>query len=222
MRAAIRCCSPRPTGLADRLLPSFNASPLGIPHRFINLRTGRRARQAKPIRRRPALSSRSSASSAAPPATTAIAPPPSGRSVAHVRASLEDRPARRRDRLHDRRVDRAAARPSGRRRDSYYEYLWDGWDLLGDRDCLAMYRTAAPRAILKHQAQRVDGRLVVRRRRFRNRQAHQLAAGRACILLRRPARPGRSARVRRRLHAQLGRGSAALRRAARKRSTPRP
>src|SRR3569832_96570 len=26
--------------LADRLLPSFNASPLGIPHRFINLRTG--------------------------------------------------------------------------------------------------------------------------------------------------------------------------------------
>ncbi len=27
-------------GLADRLLPSFNASPLGIPHRFINLRTG--------------------------------------------------------------------------------------------------------------------------------------------------------------------------------------
>ncbi|HWU93652.1 MAG TPA: glycoside hydrolase family 47 protein, partial [Sphingomicrobium sp.] len=26
--------------LAERLLPSFNASPLGIPHRFINLRTG--------------------------------------------------------------------------------------------------------------------------------------------------------------------------------------
>ena len=26
--------------LADRLLPSFNASPLGIPHRYINLRTG--------------------------------------------------------------------------------------------------------------------------------------------------------------------------------------
>ena len=26
--------------LADRLLPSFNASPIGIPHRFINLKTG--------------------------------------------------------------------------------------------------------------------------------------------------------------------------------------
>src|SRR6185437_3681717 len=26
--------------LADRLLPSFNASPIGVPHRFINLRTG--------------------------------------------------------------------------------------------------------------------------------------------------------------------------------------
>ncbi len=42
--------------------------------------------------------------------------------------------------------------------DSYYEYLWDGWDLLGDRDCLAMYRTVTA-AILKHQAQRVNGRL---------------------------------------------------------------
>jgi mannosyl-oligosaccharide alpha-1,2-mannosidase len=26
--------------LADRLLPSFDASPIGIPHRYINLRTG--------------------------------------------------------------------------------------------------------------------------------------------------------------------------------------
>ncbi|MFL6726675.1 MAG: glycoside hydrolase family 47 protein, partial [Sphingomicrobium sp.] len=34
--------------------------------------------------------------------------------------------------------------------DSYYEYLWDGWDLLGDRDCLRMYR-ACTAAILKHQ-----------------------------------------------------------------------
>ena len=37
--------------------------------------------------------------------------------------------------------------------DSYYEYLWDGWDLLGDRDCLRMYR-ACTAAILKHQPQR--------------------------------------------------------------------
>jgi mannosyl-oligosaccharide alpha-1,2-mannosidase len=27
---------------ADRLMPSFAASPLGIPHRFVNLRTGAR------------------------------------------------------------------------------------------------------------------------------------------------------------------------------------
>src|SRR5690349_8922814 len=34
---------------ADRLLPSFSASPIGIPHRFINLRTGAlRGRETNP------------------------------------------------------------------------------------------------------------------------------------------------------------------------------
>jgi len=40
--------------------------------------------------------------------------------------------------------------------DSYFEYLWDGWDLLGDRDCLAMYR-ACTKAILKHQRAELNG-----------------------------------------------------------------
>jgi mannosyl-oligosaccharide alpha-1,2-mannosidase len=35
--------------------------------------------------------------------------------------------------------------------DSYYEYLWDGWDLLGDRDCLRMYRILTA-AIIKQQS----------------------------------------------------------------------
>ena len=35
--------------LADRLLPSFDASPLGLPHRFINLKTGAiRGRETNP------------------------------------------------------------------------------------------------------------------------------------------------------------------------------
>jgi mannosyl-oligosaccharide alpha-1,2-mannosidase len=42
--------------------------------------------------------------------------------------------------------------------DSYYEYLWDGWDLLGDRDCLRMSR-ACTAAILAHQRLERDGRL---------------------------------------------------------------
>ena len=64
--------------LADRLLPSFAASPLGIPHRFINLRTGAFAAR-KPTRPRPAPSFPNSASSAARPATTATAPRRSAR-----------------------------------------------------------------------------------------------------------------------------------------------
>ena len=42
--------------------------------------------------------------------------------------------------------------------DSYYEYLWDGWDLLGDRDCLSMYRICTA-AILQHQPQMIGGHL---------------------------------------------------------------
>ena len=35
--------------LADRLIPSFAASPIGIPHRYINLRTGAvRGRETNP------------------------------------------------------------------------------------------------------------------------------------------------------------------------------
>jgi Glycosyl hydrolase family 47 len=42
--------------------------------------------------------------------------------------------------------------------DSYYEYLWDGWDLFGDADLLAWYRTHTE-AILRRQAIEIDGRL---------------------------------------------------------------
>jgi mannosyl-oligosaccharide alpha-1,2-mannosidase len=42
--------------------------------------------------------------------------------------------------------------------DSFFETLWDGWDLFGDRDCLAGYR-ACTAAILAHQPDRRDGRL---------------------------------------------------------------
>ncbi len=214
MRAAIRCCSPRRAICADRLLPSFNASPLGIPHRFINLRTGAvRGPETNPAETGTFIPEFGFLSRR--PATIAIATAAKRALVVDVRAALEDRPARRRDRLHDRRVeepprdDRAAVRqllrisvgrlgPARRPR------------LPGD------VPDAAPRAILQAPAADAWRPPVVRRRRFRNRQAHQLGAGRARILLWRPARAGRSARVRRGLHAQLGRGSEPLRRASRR------
>ena len=61
---------------ANRLLPSFDASPIGIPHRFINLKTGLFV-DRRPIPLRPEPSFRSSAFSAGPPAMIATARPPS-------------------------------------------------------------------------------------------------------------------------------------------------
>ena len=42
--------------------------------------------------------------------------------------------------------------------DSYYETLWDAWDLLGDADCRRMYE-ACTAAILRHQREMKDGDL---------------------------------------------------------------
>src|SRR5690349_6854816 len=134
--------------LADRLLPSFNVSPIGIPHRYINLRTGTlRGRETNP-------------------AETGTFIPEFG---ILSRATGDDRYRAAAKRalvsMFERRskiglladsIDCTTGEWKSRRAtigppsDSYYEYLWDGWDLLGDRDCLRMYR-ACTAAILKHQ-----------------------------------------------------------------------
>ena len=141
---------------ADRLLPSFAASPLGIPHRFVNLRTGKlRGRETNP-------------------AETGTFIPEFG---FLSRATGDDRyrnaAKRAQVSMFERRsnsglladsIDCMTGEWKSRRAtigppsDSYYEYLWDGWDLLGDRDCLRMYR-ACTAAILKHQPRTIGGRL---------------------------------------------------------------
>ena len=134
--------------LADRLLPSFAASPIGIPHRFINLKTG--------ALRDPVTN----------PAETGTSLPEFG---FLGRATGDDRyraaAKRAQVAMFERRskiglladaIDCMTGEWKSRRAtigppsDSYYEYLWDGWDLLHDRDCLAMYRVCTA-AILKHQ-----------------------------------------------------------------------
>jgi mannosyl-oligosaccharide alpha-1,2-mannosidase len=134
--------------LADRLLPSFNASPHGIPHRYINLRTGALRRQVTN------------------PAETGSFIPEFGflsRATGddHYRAAAKRAQVsmfERRSRIGlladamdcmtgEWKSRRATIGPPS---DSYYEYLWDGWDLLRDRDCLLMYR-ACTAAILEHQ-----------------------------------------------------------------------
>jgi mannosyl-oligosaccharide alpha-1,2-mannosidase len=134
--------------LADRLLPSFDASPIGIPHRYINLRTG--------ALRGPVTN----------PAETGTFIPEFGflsratgddrYRAAAKRALVSMFERRSRIGLLADSIDSMTGEWQSRRAtigppsDSYYEYLWDGWDLLGDRDCLAMYR-ACTAAILKHQ-----------------------------------------------------------------------
>jgi len=141
---------------AERLMPSFAASPLGIPHRFINLRTG--------ALRDPVTN----------PAETGTFIPEFG---TLSRATGDDRYRAAAKRalvsMFERRsniglladsMDCMTGQWKSRRAtigppsDSYYEYLWDGWDLLGDRDCLAMYR-ACTAAILRHQPKSLRGHL---------------------------------------------------------------
>jgi mannosyl-oligosaccharide alpha-1,2-mannosidase len=133
---------------ADRLLPSFAASPIGIPHRYINLKTG--------ALRGPVTN----------PAETGTFIPEFG---FLSRATGDDRyrsaAKRAQVALFERRsgiglladaIDCMTGEWKSRRAtigppsDSYYEYLWDGWDLLGDRDCRRMYRDCTD-AILNHQ-----------------------------------------------------------------------
>ena len=133
---------------ADRLLPSFAASPLGIPHRFINLRTGAlRGQETNPAETGtfiPEFGFLSRATgddryrAAAKRAQIALFARRS--KISLLADSIDCMTGAWKSR-------RATIGPPS---DSYYEYLFDGWDLLGDPDCLRMYRTCTA-AILRYQ-----------------------------------------------------------------------
>jgi mannosyl-oligosaccharide alpha-1,2-mannosidase len=142
--------------LADRLMPSFAASPLGIPHRFINLGSGAlRGRETNPAEVGTFLPEFGFLSRATGDERYRAA-------AKRAQRALFDR--RSRIGLLADAVDAMTGEWRGRRAtigppsDSYYEYLWDGWDLLADRECLQMYR-ACTGAILKHQARTHGGDL---------------------------------------------------------------
>jgi mannosyl-oligosaccharide alpha-1,2-mannosidase len=144
---------------ADRLLPAFTKSPTGIPYRFVNLKTGA-VRDGVTF------------------------PAEIGTYIAEfgtLSAATGDRRyfdiAKRAVRaLFDRRsrlglvadkIDVETGAWASRRatigppNDSYFEYLWDGYQLFGDADLKHWYDVHAA-AIAKHQAERVDGRLWYR------------------------------------------------------------
>jgi len=137
--------------LADRLLPSFDASPIGIPHRYINLRTG--------ALRDPITNPAETGTFLPEFGFLSMATGDNRYRAAAKRALVSMFERRSKIGLLADSIDCMTGQWQSRRAtigppsDSFYEYLWDGWDLLGDRNCLAMYR-ACTEAILKHQSLR--------------------------------------------------------------------
>ena len=142
--------------LADRVLPAF-ATPTGMPWRYVNLRTG----AVRDFRTNPAevgsciaefgtlsrLTGDQRYLDAAKRAQVAIFErrSPIGLLADAIDATTGQWLSRR-----------ATIGPPS---DSFYEYCWDGWQLLGDRDCRHMYRVLTA-AILEHrQVRGPDGRL---------------------------------------------------------------
>ncbi len=143
--------------LADRLLPCFSKSPTGVPYRFVNLRTGAV---------RGAVTNLAEAGSNilefADLSRLTGDPKYRDASKRAYRAVIEKRSAL--DLLGTyfdvekgvfTQNDDVAPNPPA---DSFYEYLWGGWAMLGDSDCRDWYRMLTG-ALLKYASVRVDGNL---------------------------------------------------------------
>ena len=142
--------------MADRLSVAFEKSPTGMPYRFVNLKTG---------------AVRDPESFPAEIATYAPEWGTLGKAVGDKRYLAMAKRATKA--LFDRRskIDlvadtinietgawisrRASVGPPS---DSYFEYLWDGWQLFGDPDFKHWYDVHA-QAIAKYQAQEANGHL---------------------------------------------------------------
>lgn len=142
--------------LADRLMPSFEASPLGLPHRYVNLRTGAvRGPESNPAEIGTCLPEFGLLSQATGDDRYRAAAKRALVALYDRRSKIGLIPDRIDVMTGEWRSRRATIAPPS---DSYYEYLWDGWQLLGDRDCLAMYR-ACTASILKYQQAKLGDRL---------------------------------------------------------------
>jgi hypothetical protein len=85
-----------------------------------------------------------------------------------------------------RRGERRVHQDRGRRAepavDSFYEYLWGGWQMLGDARCRDWYRMLTD-AVLKYSVDRVDGRLWFRQVDYLTGATRRHAAGGARRIL---------------------------------------
>ncbi len=141
--------------LADRLLPAFD-TPTGIPYGTINLRTGKPgARANSPAGAGTFLTEWGTLSRLTGDPRYHDAAKRAVVALFERRSKLDLLPVRI-DVVTGQWLDRRAT--VGSYGDSYYEYLWDAWQLLGDADCKRMYDICTA-AILRHQQDWRDGRL---------------------------------------------------------------
>lgn len=142
--------------LADRLLKAFEASPYGLPWRYVNLKTGavrdpetNLAEIGTYITEFGVLSQLTGDKRYFDVAKKAMKHALDKRSkLGLMAANIDARTGEW--------ISRAASIDIYA--DSFYEYLWDAWELFGDEDC-KRWAQEVTAAQLAHQAKRYDGRL---------------------------------------------------------------
>ncbi len=142
--------------MADRLSPAFTRSPTGMPYRFVNLKTGAvRDPESYPAEIGTYIAEWGTLSKAtgdkryfdmAKRAVKALFDRRSGIDLVADTIDIETGAWKSR---------RASVGPPS---DSYFEYLWDGWQLFGDADFKRWYDVHAA-AIAEYQAVKQDGNL---------------------------------------------------------------
>ncbi|WP_307865672.1 glycoside hydrolase family 47 protein, partial [Streptomyces montanisoli] len=143
--------------VTDRLMPAFTKSPTGMPYQHVNFRTGAVSGATPPlaeigtnIMEFGLLSRLTGDSKYYDAAKRAYRSAIEARSSLDLLAtSLNVETGRWADS-----VDNGPNPPT----DSFYEYLWGGWKLLGDKDCRDWFRLLNG-ALVKHSEERYDGRL---------------------------------------------------------------
>jgi mannosyl-oligosaccharide alpha-1,2-mannosidase len=142
--------------LTDRLSPAFTKSPTGMPYRFVNLKTGA-ARDASSF---PAEIGTYIAEWGT--LSKAVGDPKYFDMAKRATKALFDRRSRI-DLVADT-IDIETGAWKSRRAsigpptDSYFEYLWDGWQLFGDADFKHWYDVHTA-AVVEHQAKLEGGHL---------------------------------------------------------------
>jgi mannosyl-oligosaccharide alpha-1,2-mannosidase len=142
--------------LGDRLLPAFTTSPSGVPYRFVNLATGAVSEPETNLAETGTYITEFGALSDWTGDTRYVAAAKRAFEVTFAnRTPLDLLPFAVHAETGEWLNTTATVGPPA---DSYYEYLWDGWKLLGDADLRAWYDTLVP-AILNHQSDVVGGHL---------------------------------------------------------------